>query len=96
MTNRCDTFQRFRDSIPRDRICPIHGWVTRYHGCKLTEPGIFRKPLVATSEWVKRMMKRASDLIDKPAPDAPEFKETNKILHLQWADTPKQSGEAKP
>lgn len=54
MTRRCDTFQRFRDSIPRDRFCPLHGWVTRYHGCKITEPGIFGKPLVAPSERGKR------------------------------------------
>jgi hypothetical protein len=47
------SYQQFRDSIARDRFCPLHGWVTRYHGCKITEPGIYGKVLVATSPWVK-------------------------------------------
>jgi hypothetical protein len=47
MSPRIRAFQQFRDSIPRDRWCCLHGPVTRYHGCKATEPEIFGEVALA-------------------------------------------------
>lgn len=52
MSGRVQSFQDFRRSIPRHVWCPLHGRVTRYHGCKFTEPEIFGEVLIAQSLWI--------------------------------------------
>jgi hypothetical protein len=47
VSRRIQSFQDYRRSIARDRWCPLHGPVTRYHGCKATEPEIFGEVVVA-------------------------------------------------
>jgi hypothetical protein len=46
VTRRISSFQDFRDFIPRDQLCPRHGWVTRYHGCPISWPSVLGQVLV--------------------------------------------------
>lgn len=55
MSRRVASFQHFRRSIARNRWCPLHGPVTKYHGCKVTEPDIFGETLIAKSDWMGKV-----------------------------------------
>ena len=54
MSDRVTSFQAFRDSIPRDRLCARYGAVTRYHGCPRCTPKTFGQVLIATSPWIQK------------------------------------------
>lgn len=45
---RIRSYQQFRDSIPRTEWCPIHGPVTKYHGCPVTWPEVFGEIIETT------------------------------------------------